>query len=107
LITLDIDRAREINDARRIDEAYEDDGLNSSQRLLKKFELNADETIELFISEALFAGTAKQEQNASSNWFAENLWELMYHHANNDNAKFERDSSQFMRHVIIKMESSV
>lgn len=104
---MDIDRAREINDARRIDEAYEDDGLNSSQRLLKKCELNADETIDLFINEALFSGLGKQEQNASANWFAENLWELMYHHANNDNEKFERDCSQLMRRVIIKMESSV
>ena len=104
---MDIDRAREINDARRIDEAYEDDGLNSSQRLLKKCELNAGETIDLFINEALFSGLGKQEQNASANWFAENLWELMYHHANNDNEKFERDCSQLMRRVIIKMESSV
>ncbi len=104
---MDIDRAREINDARRIDEMYEDDGLVSAQRLLRKCQLNADETIDLFINDALFSGLGKQEQSASANWFAENLWELMYHHANHDNAKFERDCSEFMRHVIIKMESSV
>jgi hypothetical protein len=104
---LDIDRAREINDARRVDEIYEDDGLNSSQRLLKKYELNADETVELFIEQGLFSGLGKQEQNASANWFAESLWELMHHHSENDDEKFQRDCTHLMRQLIIKMESSI
>lgn len=104
---MDIDRAREIDDARRIDEKYEDDGLTSSQRLLKRLELNADETIDLFLSESMFAGLGKQEQNASANWFAENLWQLMLHHSEGDKYKFDRDASEFMRHLIIKMEVSL
>ena len=103
---MDIDRARDIDDARRIDEMYEDDGLTASERLVKKLELNADATIELFLNECMFGGIGKQAQNASANWFAENMWELMRHHAANDKYKFDRDASEFMRHLIMKLEVS-
>ena len=103
---MDIDAARSVDDARRIDEMYEDDGLNSAQRLLNKYQLNADATIDLFLNDVLFGGLGKQEQNESANWFAQNLWLLMYHHANNDDEKFQRDSADLMRLVMLRMEAS-
>ena len=59
---MDIDRAREIDDARRIDEMYEE-GATPIKILRDKCWLNSDYTLEQFIDNGLFFGTTKSKQN--------------------------------------------
>ena len=102
---MDIDRAREIDDARRIDENW-DEGATAIQVLRQKCWLNADFTLDCFIDHAVFNGTTKAAQNESANEVASYLWELLKYHEEGDAARFEHYAAELMKNLIIKMEVS-
>ena len=102
---MDIDRAREIDDARRIDEMYEE-GATSIKVLRDKCWLNADFTLEQFIDNGLFYGTSKSTQNESANNVASYLWELLKYHEEGDAKRFEYYSAELMKSLITNMEVS-
>ena len=102
---MDIDRARELDDARRIDEHW-DEGATAIQVLRQKCWLNADFTLEQFIDNGLFFGTTKSTQNESANNVASYLWELLKYHEEGDAKRFEYYSTELMKSLITQMEVS-
>lgn len=103
---MDIDRAREINDARRIDEFY-DEGATPIKVLHQKCSGNADFTIELFIEEAIFYGNNKESHNESARVFAEYIQEMILCKVEEDNLRFERLAKDLMNTAITHMEVSL
>jgi len=102
---VDIDRAREIDDARRIDENW-DEGATPVRTLRQKCWLNADFTLEQLIDNGMFYGTSKATQNESANQVASYIWELLKYHEEGDAARFEHYAAELMKSLIIKMEVS-
>ena len=103
---MDIDRAREIDDARRIDEMYEE-GAKPIKVLRQKCYMNSDLTIELLIESGLFYGITKEAQNASANHVAEYLWALIQFQEEGNHKKFAEYSTELMRNLVTKMEVSI
>ena len=102
---MDIDRARELDDARRIDEHW-DEGATSIKTLRQKCWLNADYTLEQFLDNGIFYGISKATQNESANNVASYLWELLKYHEEGDAKRFEYYAAELMKSLIINMEVS-
>ena len=102
---MDIDRARELDDARRIDENW-DEGATAVRTLRQKCWLNADFTLEQLIDNGMFYGTSKATQNESANNVASYIWELLKYHEEGDTQKFEHYSAELMKSLITNMEVS-
>jgi len=103
---LDIDRAREINDARRIDEYY-DEGATPIKVLHQQCSGNADFTIEQFIESGIFYGSNKESQNESARVFAEYIQEMILCKIEEDHSRFERLAKDLMNTAITHMEISL
>ena len=102
---MDIDRAREIDDARRIDEHW-DEGATAIKVLRDKCWLNSDFTLEQLIDNGIFFGTTKSKQNESANNVASYLWELLKYHEEGDAKRFEYYAAELMKQLIINIEVS-